>query len=72
MWLIKTKLSKLLLSIVVVVFSVCTQVKTQLYHPPELPCLGHIQINVSAIGEDGLIYARTQNAGAQKSTTSLS
>ncbi|XP_044072779.1 RING finger protein 17 isoform X2 [Siniperca chuatsi] len=41
------------------------KVKTQLYHPPELPCLGHIQISVSAIGEDGLIYARTQNAECQ-------
>ncbi|XP_022595844.1 RING finger protein 17 [Seriola dumerili] len=35
------------------------KVKTQLYNPPELPCLGHIQINVSAIGEDGLMYTRT-------------
>lgn len=43
---------------------VCVQVKTQLYLPPELPCLGHIQISVSAVGDDGLIYARTQNAGA--------
>ncbi|XP_070770407.1 RING finger protein 17 [Enoplosus armatus] len=41
------------------------KVKTQLYHPPQLPCLGHIQISVSAIGEDGLIYTRTQNEGAQ-------
>ncbi|XP_040005066.1 RING finger protein 17 isoform X2 [Xiphias gladius] len=41
------------------------KVKTQLYQPPELPCLGHIQISVSAIGEDGLIYARTQNAACQ-------
>ncbi|XP_075334657.1 RING finger protein 17 [Odontesthes bonariensis] len=41
------------------------KVKTQLYNPPELPCLGHIQINVSAIGEDGLIYVRTQNAEYQ-------
>ncbi|XP_040913538.1 RING finger protein 17 [Toxotes jaculatrix] len=41
------------------------KVKTPLYHPPELPCLGHIQINVSAIGDDGLIYTRTQNAESQ-------
>ncbi|XP_074513953.1 RING finger protein 17 [Sebastes fasciatus] len=41
------------------------KVKTQLYEPPELPCLGHIQISVSAIGEDGLIYTRTQNAECQ-------
>ncbi|KAM8749037.1 RING finger protein 17 isoform 2-T3 [Acanthopagrus schlegelii] len=40
-------------------------VKTQLYQPPELPCLGHIQLSVSAIGEDGLIYVRTQNADCQ-------
>ncbi|XP_042350877.1 RING finger protein 17-like [Plectropomus leopardus] len=38
------------------------KVKTQPYRPPELPCLGHIQVIVSAIGEDGLIYTRTQNA----------
>ncbi|XP_072253858.1 RING finger protein 17 [Leuresthes tenuis] len=41
------------------------KVKTPLYHPPELPCLGHIQISVSAVGEDGLIYVRTQNAEYQ-------
>ncbi|XP_062258691.1 RING finger protein 17 [Platichthys flesus] len=41
------------------------KVKTQLYDPPELPCLGHIQTSVSAIGEDGLIYIRTQNAVCQ-------
>uniref|UniRef100_A0A3Q3FIY2 Ring finger protein 17 n=1 Tax=Labrus bergylta TaxID=56723 RepID=A0A3Q3FIY2_9LABR len=41
------------------------KVKTQLYQPPELPCLGHIQTSVSAIGEDGIIYARTQNAECQ-------
>ncbi|XP_013854998.1 RING finger protein 17 [Austrofundulus limnaeus] len=38
------------------------KVKTSLYHPPELPCLGHIQTTVSAVGDDGLIYVRTQNA----------
>ncbi|XP_060945080.1 RING finger protein 17 [Limanda limanda] len=41
------------------------KVKTQLYDPPELPCLGQIQISVSAIGEDGLIYIRTPNAAFQ-------
>ncbi|XP_026150502.1 RING finger protein 17 [Mastacembelus armatus] len=41
------------------------KIKTELYQPPELPCLGHIQLNVSAIGEDGLIYVRTQNAESQ-------
>ncbi|KAI3356062.1 hypothetical protein L3Q82_017326 [Scortum barcoo] len=41
------------------------QVKTQLYHTPELPCVGHIPISVSAIGDDGLIYARAQNAERQ-------
>ncbi|XP_054471060.1 RING finger protein 17 isoform X2 [Anoplopoma fimbria] len=41
------------------------KVKTGSYLPPELPCLGHIQISVSAIGEDGLIYTRTQNAECQ-------
>ncbi|KAM9850619.1 RING finger protein 17 [Aulostomus maculatus] len=38
------------------------KVKTPLYNPPELPCLGHIQMTISAVGEDGLIYARTLNA----------
>ncbi|XP_068593149.1 RING finger protein 17 [Cebidichthys violaceus] len=41
------------------------KVKTGLYDPPELPCLGHIQISVSAVGEDGLIYTRTQNQECQ-------
>ncbi|KAM7406894.1 hypothetical protein PAMA_002879 [Pampus argenteus] len=41
------------------------KVKTQLYLPPELPCLGHIQMTISAVGEDGLIYARAQNAEGQ-------
>ncbi|XP_071394673.1 RING finger protein 17 [Centroberyx affinis] len=41
------------------------KVKTQLYHPPELPCLGHIRMSVSAIGEDGVIYARTHHAECQ-------
>ncbi|KAL6100378.1 rnf17 [Pungitius sinensis] len=38
------------------------KVKTGLYRPPELPGLGPIQMSVSAIGEDGVIYTRTQNA----------
>ncbi|MED6261642.1 hypothetical protein ATANTOWER_007906 [Ataeniobius toweri] len=41
------------------------KVKTAKYHPPELPCLGHILITVSAVGDDGVIYARTQNAEYQ-------
>nr|XP_033473084.1 RING finger protein 17 [Epinephelus lanceolatus]XP_033473085.1 RING finger protein 17 [Epinephelus lanceolatus] len=41
------------------------KVNTPPYCPPELPCPGHIQICVSAIGEDGLIYTRTQNAECQ-------
>ncbi|KAM7380101.1 hypothetical protein PAMP_003418 [Pampus punctatissimus] len=41
------------------------KVKTELYLPPELPCLGHIQMTISAIGGDGLIYARAQNAECQ-------
>ncbi|XP_062420866.1 RING finger protein 17 [Pungitius pungitius] len=38
------------------------KVKTGLYRPPELPSLGPVQMSVSAIGEDGVIYTRTQNA----------
>ncbi|XP_075961117.1 RING finger protein 17 [Anarhichas minor] len=41
------------------------KVKTGSYDPPELPCLGHIQISVSAVGEDGLIYTRTRNQEGQ-------
>ncbi|TMS06764.1 RING finger protein 17 [Larimichthys crocea] len=41
------------------------KVTTKLYQPPELPCPGHIQITVSAIREDGLIYGRTENAECQ-------
>uniref|UniRef100_A0A3B5MJI9 Tudor domain-containing protein n=1 Tax=Xiphophorus couchianus TaxID=32473 RepID=A0A3B5MJI9_9TELE len=41
------------------------KVKTSMYNPPELPCPGHILINVSAIGDDGVIYARTQSAEYQ-------
>ncbi|XP_061749993.1 RING finger protein 17 isoform X2 [Nerophis ophidion] len=41
------------------------KVKTELYKAPELPCLGHNHMTISAIKEDGLIYARTQNADCQ-------
>lgn len=34
------------------------------YLPPELPELGQIQIRVTAVGDDGLIYMRTQNTGS--------
>ncbi|XP_068428378.1 RING finger protein 17 isoform X2 [Clinocottus analis] len=38
------------------------KVKTRLYRPPELLGLGPVQITVSAVGEDGVIYTRTQSA----------
>ncbi|KAM3862182.1 RING finger protein 17-like [Diretmus argenteus] len=41
------------------------KVRTQLYHPPELPGHGHIQMTISGIGEDGLIYARKHQAECQ-------
>ncbi|TWW80400.1 RING finger protein 17, partial [Takifugu flavidus] len=41
------------------------KVKTTSYLPPELPELGQIQIRVTAVGDDGLIYMRTQNAERQ-------
>ena len=47
------------------------QVETPLYCPPELPCLGHIHISVCAVGEDGLIYVRTQNAGKHREHKSV-
>lgn len=34
------------------------------YLPPELPELGQNQIRVTAVGDDGEIYMRTQNAGS--------
>ncbi|XP_028991937.1 RING finger protein 17 [Betta splendens] len=40
-------------------------VTTSLYLPPELPSHGHIKISVSAVGDDGLIYARTHDAEHQ-------
>ncbi|XP_077392521.1 RING finger protein 17 [Festucalex cinctus] len=39
------------------------KVKTDLYKAPELPQLGHNRMTISAIKEDGLIYARTDTAG---------
>ncbi|XP_077436804.1 RING finger protein 17 isoform X2 [Vanacampus margaritifer] len=39
------------------------KVKTNLYKAPELPQLGHNHMTISAIKEDGLIYARTDTAG---------
>ncbi|CAG5865302.1 unnamed protein product [Menidia menidia] len=41
------------------------KVTTALYQPPELPGVGPMQVGVSAIGEDGLIYVRTLNAEGQ-------
>ncbi|XP_038863006.1 RING finger protein 17 [Salvelinus namaycush] len=41
------------------------KVKTQAYCPPELPHCGRTLMTISAIGEDGLIYAMTQYAGRQ-------
>ncbi|KAL0963607.1 hypothetical protein UPYG_G00308540 [Umbra pygmaea] len=41
------------------------KVKTQAYCPPELPHCGRIQMTVSAIGDDGVIYARTHHAERQ-------
>uniref|UniRef100_A0A3Q1GIU1 Ring finger protein 17 n=1 Tax=Acanthochromis polyacanthus TaxID=80966 RepID=A0A3Q1GIU1_9TELE len=41
------------------------KVKTSLYRPPELPGLGHIQITVSAVDDDGVIFVRTENAECQ-------
>lgn len=46
-------------------FCVCLfQVKTKSYHPPEMPHLGQIQARVTAVGDDGLIYMRTHDAGS--------
>ncbi|XP_061648173.1 RING finger protein 17 isoform X1 [Phyllopteryx taeniolatus] len=39
------------------------KVKTDLYKAPELPQLGHNHMTISAIKEDGHIYARTDTAG---------
>lgn len=41
------------------------QVKTSLYNAPKLPCRGHVQMTVTAVGDDGLIYARTEELGTQ-------
>ena len=42
-------------------------VKTTLYQPPELPCQGHMRMSISAVGDDGVIYARTYGAGTHYS-----
>ncbi|KAJ8013110.1 hypothetical protein DPEC_G00049880 [Dallia pectoralis] len=41
------------------------KVKTQAYCPPELPHCGRVQMTVSAVGEDGVIYAMTRHAERQ-------
>ncbi|XP_049584527.1 RING finger protein 17 isoform X2 [Syngnathus scovelli] len=38
------------------------KVQTDLYKTPELPQLGHNHMTISAVREDGLIYARTDTA----------
>ncbi|CAB1328832.1 unnamed protein product [Coregonus sp. 'balchen'] len=40
------------------------KVKTHAYCPPELPHCGRTQMTISAIGEDGLIYAMTHHAAS--------
>ncbi|XP_055086710.1 RING finger protein 17 [Periophthalmus magnuspinnatus] len=46
-------------------FRTIEMIQTPLYHAPELPCPGHLLMTISAIGEDGTIYARTPNAERQ-------
>ncbi|XP_072300260.1 RING finger protein 17 [Eucyclogobius newberryi] len=46
-------------------FGTTEMIQTPLYRAPELPCPGHLLMTVSAIGEDGTIYARTTNAERQ-------
>ncbi|KAJ0070701.1 hypothetical protein NL108_017887, partial [Boleophthalmus pectinirostris] len=46
-------------------FGTTEKIQTPLYPAPELPCPGHLLMTVSAIGEDGTIYARTPNAERQ-------
>ncbi|RVE58226.1 hypothetical protein OJAV_G00207030 [Oryzias javanicus] len=41
------------------------QVKTSLYNAPELPCRGHVQMTVTAVGDNGIIYARTEDLECQ-------
>ncbi|XP_046903761.1 RING finger protein 17 [Hypomesus transpacificus] len=41
------------------------KIQTQLYRPPELPLCGHTQMSVSAVGEDGIVYAMTLQAERQ-------
>lgn len=53
----------IVIDIIRVLCSCLFQVKTTSYHPPEMPHLGRIQVKVTAVGDDGLIYMRTHNAG---------
>lgn len=39
------------------------RVKTQAYPPPDLPPCGHTLMSISAISEQGVIYAMTHEAG---------
>lgn len=39
------------------------RVKTHSYPPPELPPCGHILMSISAVSEQGVIYAMTHQAG---------
>ncbi|XP_012993452.1 RING finger protein 17 isoform X2 [Esox lucius] len=41
------------------------KVKTRAYCPPELPHSGRVQMTISAVGEDGVIYAMTRHAERQ-------
>ncbi|KAI4883302.1 hypothetical protein NFI96_024399 [Prochilodus magdalenae] len=38
------------------------RVKTQAYLPPELPPCGHTKVTISAVSDDGVIYAMTSQA----------
>ncbi|XP_072541367.1 RING finger protein 17 [Salminus brasiliensis] len=38
------------------------KVKTQAYQPPELPPCGHTRMSISAVSDDGVIYAMTPQA----------
>ncbi|XP_056267075.1 RING finger protein 17-like, partial [Pseudoliparis swirei] len=40
------------------------KVETGPYRPPSLPGLGAVSVRVTAVGEDGLVYARTPDAAA--------
>ncbi|XP_023806629.1 RING finger protein 17 isoform X2 [Oryzias latipes] len=41
------------------------KVKTSLYNAPQLPSPGHIQMTVTAVGDDGVIYGRSQDLECQ-------